>query len=147
MGRHVVRRVLIGNGPDFPACWTGPRCFAAGAGSTRQRWGVCLNWTYTLGAYQVLGLGASYEVLYVATTRANATLVQELIEEELIRLKVGEIDLEELDKAKTALIGAHEMSLQTIGALANQTALDELYDIEPVLTDGCSHGATRSLQS
>lgn len=85
-----------------------------------------LGLAYTLGAYQVLGIAGGFETVYVATTHEGVETCRKVVEEELERLRSGEISDQELGEVKTHLIGSQELALETLGAVAEQTALDEL---------------------
>jgi zinc protease len=88
-----------------------------------------LGLAYTLGAYHVYGTALGYEVIYVATTQEKLSQSKQVVAEEIRRIQSGKITSEELEEAKTYLMGAHEISLQTHGALAKQTALNTLYKL------------------
>ena len=84
---------------------------------------------YTLGAYQVLGLGRGYLVIYIATTDEVVETVKKEILYQLRLLKQEPLIEEELVQAKRAIIAERLMSRQTNSACALENSLDELYGL------------------
>ncbi|MBL8012546.1 MAG: insulinase family protein [Candidatus Omnitrophica bacterium] len=66
---------------------------------------------------------------YVLTTNAQVEKVKEILTQELQKLTTVVVTPAELDAAKTALKTQAAVETQTVGSLANITALDELYGL------------------
>ncbi len=84
---------------------------------------------YALGAFSSLGIDPGYFCLYVATQPLEVNSVRNIILEEIELLRKESIDEAEIERAKNDLIGQHLIGLQTNGALAFRSALDELYGL------------------
>ncbi|MFH1245613.1 MAG: pitrilysin family protein [Candidatus Omnitrophota bacterium] len=84
---------------------------------------------YTLGSYSVLGIDPGYLVVYAATTAENVERVKTELTNQLNSLKETLIAPEELEQAKTVILGERLMDRQTNSACAMESALDELYGL------------------
>ncbi len=85
--------------------------------------------SYSVGSYNVLGLDPGYYVFYSMTTAENIDRANALLTEEIKLLKTQLVKSEELKRVKSALTGTQDIELQTNGALAFTSALDELYGL------------------
>jgi zinc protease len=81
---------------------------------------------YGVHAWEQPGIEPGMFVIYAATTKANRERVQNIIEEEVQRVREAPITDEELARAKTMAIAAHAINSQTNAAQAQQAASDEL---------------------
>lgn len=84
---------------------------------------------YTVGAYSVLGIDPGYLVIYAATTAENVQAVKTEIFNQLNSLKDIILSPEELEQAKTVILGHRLIERQTNAARAMEAALDELYGL------------------
>ncbi len=78
---------------------------------------------------RILGIDPGYFCLYVATQPLEVNSVRNIILKEIELLKKDYLDEEEIERAKSDLIGQHLIGLQTNGSLAFESALDELYGL------------------
>ena len=81
---------------------------------------------YGVHAWEQPGIETGMFVIYAGTTKANRARVQNIIEEEVQRVREAPITDEELARAKTMAIAAHAINSQTNAAQAQQAASDEL---------------------
>ena len=84
---------------------------------------------YYLGAYQILGLVPGALVFYAGTTPEKVKEIEKEMEREIERLKVEELSISEIDKAKEILIGDRRIALEGNSSLAMDSALNELYGL------------------
>jgi len=88
-----------------------------------------LGISYTQGVSSAPGLDTGYFLFYIATSPEHAGLAKELIAEEIEKLKEGSVTEEELELAKSDLIGSHIRQMQSNSGLAFTSSLDELYGL------------------
>jgi zinc protease len=84
---------------------------------------------YVVHAFSQPGLDPGMFVVYAATTRDKLAEVQRIIQEEMERVRTADIGAEELARAKSMAIAAQAIDNQTNMAQAMQAALDELYGL------------------
>ena len=85
--------------------------------------------SYSVGAYSIFGIDPGYYAFYSLTTSENIDKVNSLFNEQIKQLKTQPVESKELKRVKSALIGTRDIDLQTNGALAFASALDELYGL------------------
>ncbi len=85
--------------------------------------------SYSVGSYSIFGLDPGYYVFYSLTTPENIAKANSLLNEQIKLLKTQPVKPKELKRVKSALIGTRDIDLQTNGALAFASALDELYGL------------------
>ncbi len=85
--------------------------------------------SYSVGSYSIFGLDPGYYVFYSLTTPENIDKANSLLNEQVKLLKAQPVKSKELKRVKTALIGTRDINLQTNGALAFTSTLDELYGL------------------
>ena len=88
-----------------------------------------LGISYTQGVSSVPGLDRGYFLFYVATSPEHAELAGQLIVEEVEKLRNDSVTEEEMELAKSDLIGTKLRALQSNSGLAFETSLDELYGL------------------
>lgn len=88
-----------------------------------------LGLSYTLGSFSVLGLDPGYNAFYVATTSKNISDARNIILNQLKSLKAEGPTKEEMDLAKSDLLGGYFRGLEVNSGIAFKTALDELYGV------------------
>lgn len=96
-------------------------------------------------AYSVYSFLASYRDVgylgvYAGTSRDWAEEVVELILKELGRLAAGEIEAEEIERAKSQLVGNMILGLETSDSWMNHISRDEIYFGKAVSLDEISQG-------
>lgn len=104
--------------------------FSGGAGrlyaNIRQKKGLA----YTLGTFGMTGIDTGSFIFYAATAPENVDEVKDEIIAQIGQVNEGALSEEEIDSAKKSLISKHQIGLQTAGAFALKTALDELYGLD-----------------
>jgi len=88
-----------------------------------------LGISYTQGVSSVPGLDRGYFLFYIATSAEHTELAGQLIVEQVERLRNDSVTEEEMQLAKSDLIGTKLRALQSNGSLAFETSLDELYGL------------------
>ena len=88
-----------------------------------------LGLSYTLGSFSVFGLDPGYNAFYVATTSKNIPDAKNIILSHIKYLKVEGPTGEEMELAKSDLLGGYFRSLEIDSDVAFKTALDELYGV------------------
>lgn len=91
----------------------------------RERLGL----SYTLGSFSVLGIDPGFNAFYVATTAKDVKDVKDIILGDLKSLKMEGPTQEEMELAKSDLVGAYYRSLEVNSEVAFKVALDELYGL------------------
>ncbi|MGB2705848.1 MAG: pitrilysin family protein [Candidatus Omnitrophota bacterium] len=86
-----------------------------------------LGLSYALGVFSVPGIDTGFIVSYAATDEKNLEKAKNILFRELEKAGKGVVPEEEINLAKTSLIGRQKIFLQTNTALARKMALDELY--------------------
>ena len=88
-----------------------------------------LGLSYTLGSFSVFGLDPGYNAFYVATTSKNISDAKNIILNHIKSLKVEGPTGEEMELAKSDLLGGYFRGLEVDSDVAFKTALDELYGL------------------
>ncbi|MFH1594201.1 MAG: pitrilysin family protein [Candidatus Omnitrophota bacterium] len=88
-----------------------------------------LGLSYSLGTFSVPGIDPGLVGSYIATDKTHLDEARRVLIGELEKVSGGEVTGEEIDLAKTSLIGRHKIFLQTNASLAYIMALDETYDV------------------
>ena len=91
---------------------------------------------YSVTALNLEGIERGYFAVYAATAPAKLIEAAASITEILGSVTAAPLPADELDRARRYLVGAHDIGLQRIGALASTMAFDEAY--------GLGHDAYRS---
>jgi zinc protease len=86
-----------------------------------------LGLAYYVGAQQMPGLVPGYFAFYCGTAPEKVSQVETELLKEAELLRTNGLSEEELKRAKAKILGQRKISRQDLGALANGTALDELY--------------------
>ncbi len=84
---------------------------------------------YSVGAYNMFGLDAGYFATYIATSPARADEASESMLRELERVREELVGEDELERAKTYLVGQREIGFQRVGNRAAYLAFDEAYGL------------------
>ena len=84
---------------------------------------------YVVHAYDAPGLDEGNFVVYAATTKENAPKARAIIDEEIQKVRDAEISPAELERAKTMMISAHAIGMQSNSDQALSAATDELYGL------------------
>lgn len=115
--------------PRVPALDLTETILSGGAGrlfsEIRNRRGLA----YTVGAYAIHGIDPGVFVLYALTDEAYLDEVREALLSEIRRLAASGVSDEELEEARSGLLGAKRIARQTQAALALQMAQDELFGL------------------
>ena len=90
---------------------------------------------YSLSSFSLLGLDTGAFGIYIGTSPDKKDKAVQAIWEQLQRVRSEKVGEAELQRAKNALIGQYELSLQTHGSQAMDMALLETYDL------GLDHGS------
>ncbi len=88
-----------------------------------------LGLAYYVGAQNFPGLQPGYFAFYVGTDPAKLEMVERELLAEAASLRARGLTDEELHRSKAKLIGQKKIARQELGALAMQSALDELYGL------------------
>lgn len=88
-----------------------------------------LGLAYAVTSHCVEGLDPGYIAAYIATRPDAAETAREGLLEEFSRLAEGDVSAEEVEEAKSKLVGGFEISLQENAFQAAQMALDEIYGL------------------
>jgi zinc protease len=88
-----------------------------------------LGLSYALGSYSVFGLDPGYNAFYVATTSKNINDAKNIILGNLKSLKSEGPTQEEMELAKSDLIGSYYRGLEVSSGVAFKVCLDELYGL------------------
>ncbi|MBN1353929.1 MAG: insulinase family protein [Candidatus Omnitrophica bacterium] len=88
-----------------------------------------LGLSYTQGTFSAPGIDNGYIASFVATDITKLKEAEGILLKELTNVSGGDISGEEIELAKSSLIGRHKIFLQTLSSITNQTAFDELYGI------------------
>ncbi len=88
-----------------------------------------LGLSYALGVFQMVGIEAGYFASYVATDKKHIKAVKTALFKELKKAGEDTFTEEEIELAKSSLIGRRLISLQSPDNLAYQMALDEIYGL------------------
>ena len=88
-----------------------------------------LGLSYTLGSFSIFGLDPGYNAFYVATTSKNIPDAKSIILSNIKSLKAEGPTQEEMDLAKSDLLGGYFRGLEVDSDVAFKTALDELYGV------------------
>ena len=88
-----------------------------------------LGISYTLGSFSQAHIDTGYFASYAATDKKHLLDVKNILFSEVKKIKTGKISENEIQLSKASLIGKQRISLQSFGAFAYQTALDEIYDL------------------
>jgi zinc protease len=84
------------------------------------------NLVYTVSTFPFYGKSAGYFGVLTQTTMANLPKVQDVIQENLKRLKDESVPENELEKAKETMLVELKLSRQTLGSQASDAALNEV---------------------
>lgn len=84
---------------------------------------------YFIGSSRMTGINTGMFYLYGGTNKENYTKVFQEMENELERLKRGQITDDEFNRCKTCLKSNQRLGLQTPSSRANQAMLDTLYKL------------------
>ncbi len=84
------------------------------------------NLVYTVSTFPFYGKSAGFFGVLTQTTMANLPKVQEVIQENLKRLKDEPVPENELEKAKETMLVELKLSRQTLGSQASDAALNEV---------------------
>jgi zinc protease len=88
-----------------------------------------LGLAYYVGTSQVLGLAPGAFIFYVGTSPEKAGLVERELVDEIEKLAEHGLTLEELERAKKTWLGKQKIEMQSNGAVAQVTVLDELFGL------------------
>ncbi len=88
-----------------------------------------LGLAYYVGAYQLLGLDPGYIAFYIGTTPDKVDTCETELRAELARLATDGLPADELERAKSSLIGQQLVRRQDNSELAFTAGLDELYGL------------------
>ena len=88
-----------------------------------------LGLSYTLGSFSVLGLDPGYNAFYVATTSKNISDAKNIIFSNIKSIKAEGPTQEEMELAKSDLLGGYYRGLEVNSDVAFKAALDELYGV------------------
>ena len=84
---------------------------------------------YFVGALSMSGLEPGLFALYAGTRTDAIDEVETLMRQQLERIRAEGLRTNELERARSQLLAAHDMSLQNTGELAQLAALNELYGL------------------
>ena len=84
------------------------------------------NLVYTVSTFPFYGKNAGFFGVLTQTTMANLPKVQEVIQQNLKRLKDELVPENELEKAKETMLVGLKLSRQTLGSQASEAALNEV---------------------
>ncbi|PQV65369.1 zinc protease [Abditibacterium utsteinense] len=84
---------------------------------------------YVVHAYDSPALDGGMFVIYAATEPKNKATVRQIIEEEVQKVRDADISPEELERAKTMMISAHAIDLQTNADQARDLASNQLFGL------------------
>lgn len=84
---------------------------------------------YFVGAMAMSGREPGLFALYAGTREDAITEVESLMRTDLERIRRDGLTTNELERARSQLIAAHDMSMQNTGELAQLSALNELYGL------------------
>ncbi|HEX9997127.1 MAG TPA: pitrilysin family protein [Abditibacterium sp.] len=84
---------------------------------------------YVVHAYATPGIDGGMFVIYAASSKENRAQVRSIIEEEVARVRAEGISAEELERAKTMMISARAIDLQTNAAQARDLASNQLFGL------------------
>ncbi|MDD4879510.1 MAG: pitrilysin family protein, partial [Candidatus Omnitrophica bacterium] len=88
-----------------------------------------LGLSYTLGSFSVFGLDPGYNAFYVATTSKNIPDARNIILSHIRSLKAEGPTQEEMELAKSDLLGGYFRGIEVNSDVALKAALDELYGV------------------
>lgn len=88
-----------------------------------------LGLSYTLGSFSVLGIEPGYFAFYVATTSENIDSVKDILLKEIELFKREGPTEEELNLAKSDLLGSYFRGLEINSEIGLKVGLDELYGV------------------
>jgi zinc protease len=88
-----------------------------------------LGLAYYVGAQNMVGLSPGYFAFYCGTAPEKSGQVEAELLKEAELLRTEGLTGEELKRAKAKVIGQRKIARQELGALATNTALDELYGL------------------
>ncbi len=88
-----------------------------------------LGLAYYVGAQHIPGLSPGTISFYAGTAAKHCEQVERELAAEIEKLRANGLTAEELVRAKAKMIGQRKIGRQDLGALANITALDELYGL------------------
>jgi zinc protease len=88
-----------------------------------------LGLAYFVGAQNFLGLAPGYFAFYAGTMPERKELVEKELLAEAELLRAEGLTAEELQRAKSKIIGQKKIARQDLGGVAMATALDELYGL------------------
>jgi zinc protease len=88
-----------------------------------------LGLSYTLGSFSVLGIDPGYDAIYVATVSSSIDDAKNIVLTDLKSLMMEGPTQEELELAKSDLLGSYYRSLEVNSSVAFRTAIDELYGL------------------
>ncbi|MFU8849076.1 MAG: M16 family metallopeptidase [Opitutales bacterium] len=98
-----------------------------------------LGMAYYVGSSSVIGIHGGMFTFYAGTHPSRVNEVLEEIDQEIDRVRRGEVSEEELARCRTRLKAGRPMGRQTIGARAMHAALQLCYDLP--LNDDAEHAA------
>jgi zinc protease len=88
-----------------------------------------LGAAYYVGAFNLFGLDPGAFIIYAGTTAEKEDQVFRSIQETLEHIRQGQINPEDLLRAKNQLLGEKTRNLQTLTGRAREAALLELYGL------------------
>jgi len=88
-----------------------------------------LGLSYTLGSFSVFGLDPGYNAFYVATTSKDISDARNIILSQIKSLRSEGPTQEEMELAKSDLLGGYFRGLEVNSEVAFKTAIDELYGL------------------
>jgi zinc protease len=88
-----------------------------------------LGLSYTLGSFSVLGIDPGYDAIYVATVSSSIDDARNIVLADLKSLMMEGPTQEELELAKSDLLGSYYRSLEVNSSVAFKVAIDELYGL------------------
>ncbi len=93
----------------------------------RDRQGLC----YTVSPISFEGVDRGYVGVYIGCEPAKREKAVEAIRRELDRIAASPVSARELDRAKTFILGRHDMDMQLNSAVATTASLNVLYGFAP----------------
>ncbi|MBI2607086.1 MAG: insulinase family protein [Deltaproteobacteria bacterium] len=93
----------------------------------RDRQGLC----YTVSPISFEGVDRGYVGVYIGCEPAKREQAVEAIRRELDRIATSPVSARELDRAKTFILGRHDMDMQLNSAIAATASLNVLYGFAP----------------
>ncbi|MCS7091304.1 MAG: pitrilysin family protein [Verrucomicrobiota bacterium] len=88
-----------------------------------------LGLAYYVGAQNFMGLSPGYFAFYAGTEPTKTARVERELLAEARLLQTRGVTVEELQRAKSKVLGQKKIARQELGSLAQQAALDELYGL------------------